>query len=275
MDCKNCQDILEEDALFCHKCGAKVIRNRITLKLLITEVFVTFFGWDNKYFVTVKRLVIQPDIVLEEYLAGVRKKYVNPIAFFAIGAAISLFTFNFFAEEYIEINKNQSTSVSSLTQKMTPNYDKFSPEKKANLLKDQEENQEKSLRFMLKYFNLFAFILLPFYALLAYWTYRKPYNYGEHVVINSYIQGITFLTTNLFFILAVFINPNFFLFGVLITVSYYLYAYKKLYKLSFGKTIITLLKFIGILIASLIAIMILGVILGVAFIFLKKKVFNF
>ncbi len=39
MNCKNCQDPLEENAQFCDNCGAKVITSRITFKFLITVLF--------------------------------------------------------------------------------------------------------------------------------------------------------------------------------------------------------------------------------------------
>ena len=54
--------------------------------------------------------------------------------------------------------------------------------------------------FILRNFNIITFLFLPFYALLSKLTYTKPHNFGEHIVINSYILGTTmFLTLFSFF----------------------------------------------------------------------------
>lgn len=106
MNCKNCQDPLEENAHFCDNCGAKVIKSRITFKLLIIELFTNVFGVDSKFFITLKKMFTQPQEVINEYLIGVRKRYVNPFAYLAVGAAISLITFNFFSDDFIRINSS-------------------------------------------------------------------------------------------------------------------------------------------------------------------------
>lgn len=273
MNCKNCNEKLTTEDQFCHHCGAKVIKQRITVKLLFLELSTNVFGWDTRYFITLKTMLLNPNIVLDEYLSGVRKRYVNPFAFFAIGAALSLLIFNLYAEDYIKINTDSSVSVNEFTRKIIPNYDQLPAEKKAQILKDQKESQEKGMRFFLRYFNLMAFIMLPLYTLLSFFTYRKPYNYGEHIVINAYLQGVTFLITNVFFLIAVYINPNLILAGLLSTIVFYTYAFGKLYHLSVVKSILKLLKFLVILILTSIIFAILIFALGVIVALTKKFLF--
>lgn len=106
MNCKNCATELENDAQFCNYCGAKVVKSRITFKELITLFIIDVFGVDSKFFRTIKEMAIHPDRVLNEYISGVRKRYVNPFAFLAVGAAISLVVYNYFADDYVKFQKS-------------------------------------------------------------------------------------------------------------------------------------------------------------------------
>ena len=103
-NCKNCQETISENDKFCSECGGKIIRKQITFKTLISEEFWKAIGWDSKYLKTVRDLLIRPEIILGAYLKGVRKRYVNPLAFFAIGMTISLITFNIFQEHFLELS---------------------------------------------------------------------------------------------------------------------------------------------------------------------------
>lgn len=82
MDCKNCNIPLTVTDDFCRSCGAKVIRNRLTLKNLFAHITETFFNYDNKLLKTILHLFTKPDYVIDSYVKGVRKKYINPISFF-------------------------------------------------------------------------------------------------------------------------------------------------------------------------------------------------
>ena len=113
--------------------------------------------------------------------------------------------------------------------------------------KNQTEFNEVLMKFQLKYYNLFAFLLLPFYTLISFLVFRKPYNFGEHLVINTYLQSITSFFSVLLFIFSLLIGIN--LFGTGITILpflYYCFAFKKLYKLTFGQLLLKVLKFFGI-----------------------------
>lgn len=105
MNCKNCNHPLDNDAQFCDNCGGKVIAFRITFALLFREFFNNVFGLDTQFFRTLKEMAIRPHLVLEEYLSGVRKRYVNPFGLLTIGAALSLLTYNFFYEDYIQMQR--------------------------------------------------------------------------------------------------------------------------------------------------------------------------
>ena len=132
------------------------------------------------------------------------------------------------------------------------------------------EINDKVQRFILQYFNLFSFLILPIYTWIAFRVFRAPYNYGEHLVINAYLQGVTFLTTTVTFLLSLVISPAIYFMSMLITVGYYCYAYGKLYEYGLSEILMKLLKFIGILFFVLLALLLLGIIIGIVTAFVMK-----
>ncbi|CAL2103544.1 conserved membrane protein of unknown function [Tenacibaculum sp. 190130A14a] len=269
MNCKNCNEVLENEALFCDHCGAKVIKNRISLRFLLGELFASM-GFESIYFLTLKKMIIAPHEVIQEYLEGVRKRYINPFAYLAVGAAVSLIIFNYFSEDYLEIqssfNKEQIAEVEELANKDLTTIKDIS-KKDLEKLKAQQgvakmqlSFLEKWSTFLLKYFNISTFLFLPFYALLSKLTYNKRHNYGEHIVANAYLQGTTMYTMILCFLLSMLVHPRMFGFSMLIVVLYYLYTFAKLYQLSFAKSIVKFLKFI-------LMVVLLSIPLGIILIF--------
>ena len=89
MNCKNCNTNLSSDSDYCNKCGGKIIRNRLTIRNLFQHFSETFLNYDNKFLQTVKNLFVKPEDVIGSYGDGTRKKYINPISFFAISLTIS------------------------------------------------------------------------------------------------------------------------------------------------------------------------------------------
>ena len=98
MNCKNCKSELNPKDNFCSECGAKIIKERITVKSLFSNLLVSL-GWDSNFFITLRFLLSKPQAIIKEYINGTRKKYTNPFTFFAISLAISLFVFNQYSEQ--------------------------------------------------------------------------------------------------------------------------------------------------------------------------------
>ena len=94
MICKNCHTNLVEGADYCYNCGAKVIRKRLNFRNLFEHISETFLNYDNKLFRTLVKLLTDPVDVIDSYVQGVRKKYVNPLSFFGLALTLSgLFIF--------------------------------------------------------------------------------------------------------------------------------------------------------------------------------------
>lgn len=285
MNCKNCQTPLSSESKFCPTCGGKVITERITFKYLMKDVASNVFGWDNKYFRTLRAVITRPQVILKEYINGTRKKYMNPFSFFAIGAALALLVFNQFADEYVELSNSLNEGQIELMEKAM--HDNITETQKEKHLKageavpdeaalaeefkqEQLDRNAEVQKSILKYFNLFAFVILPIYTFIAFLVFGKPYNYGEHLVINAFIQGVTFLMTVLFFLGSLFVSPHLYFLSMLVMVIFYTYVYAKLYDLTFGKSMVKVLKFIGVLLGVILAFAVVLFIIGVIFGLAKK-----
>ncbi|WP_350286469.1 DUF3667 domain-containing protein [uncultured Croceitalea sp.] len=262
--CLNCSKTVSKDASFCSNCGAKIVKERITLKRILSEVVETIFGWDNKYFFTVRSLVLKPHVVLEEYVSGIRKRYVHPFTFLIIGATLMLFSFTFFLDYLIEGLQGFNADVISWLDQYIKSSD-GSIKNGNNPLEDVQNSQEAILR----YFNVITMALIPVYALFTYLIYRKKYNYAEHLVFNCYLQGTSILLTLIVFYISLVTHPMVYITTSYITILLYLYTFGKLLKLGAGQSIIKLLLFIvALIIFNIIALAIL-VGLGILITYLK------
>lgn len=247
MTCKNCQTSLNETQDFCQSCGAKVIRNRLTMNNLFTDFSEHFLNYDNRFLQTFIGLFTKPDDVIGGYINGVRKKYVNVISYFAIALTVSglqLLILDKFFPEAMDLSA-MSTS---------------------NAGPDSNE----LMNFIREYQSIIMMINVPMYALVSYFVFYtlKKYNYTEHLVIFMYVLSQmtligTFISiTSAFFGLSIahssmILSP--------IQVLYSMYCLKRLYKLSIKGLILRTLLFFGILIAAFILIIVTVAVLAIIF----------
>ena len=49
MKCKNCYTTLSLENNYCNTCGAKLIRNHLTIKNLFSDFIQTYLNYDNKF----------------------------------------------------------------------------------------------------------------------------------------------------------------------------------------------------------------------------------
>lgn len=258
MNCKNCNTNLQDASFFCHTCGAKVITQRINTKVLIAEFMLSYIGWDNRFLLTLRSMVLRPATVISDYLNGIRSRYMAPIVFVGLGVAIGTIIFNIYSEEYLEFVDSAGRAQMDMVQE---NFND------GELSQKQFDSQRESLEltrtiqeYLLKYLNIFSFIMLPFYALISRIVFGSKYNYGEHLVINCYIQGLSFFMGVIFFLVGIYIYPPLYYFQLIVLFFYYLWTFAKLMNFGVGKAIVKLLLFLGIMLLFSIVFFVIGMI---------------
>ena len=233
MDCKNCGKELESHERYCRNCGARVIHNRLTAKGLMTQLGEEFLNYDNKLLKTLKHLITKPEVVIDGFVRGVRKRYVNPVGYFTLAVSFAGL-FNFFLNKFFpDLMKEVFSAVNT-----------------------NEAQLEASMEFsaaIIEYQSLIFFASIPLLALISRIVFykNKQYNYTEHLVLNIYTYSeASILTTLLSFatiwsktlypIVAYAVMP--------LQIVYYSYVLKRLFNLSFGQLLIKILLFLLILI---------------------------
>ena len=229
MECKNCLKTQPNDFEFCPECGAKVIRNRLTAKNLTEDVIHRYLDIDNTLLKTFIHLITKPEVVIDGYIKGVRKKYVNPISYFALAltiAGLQIFLVRkFFPEAY---------DLSSITAD------------------GQEEFANTLMSSIQEYSSLITMAMIPIYALMARIVFIniKKYNYTELLVVFLYFAAEVSLISFLPFIVALFmgftygdISPVAMVFQIIFAT----YILKRLYQLSIKGIILRTLFFLLVL----------------------------
>ena len=99
--CENCGTLLTGH--YCAKCGQPAVDYRRSFRHVIGEMLEEFLSWDSKVFVTLGHLVTRPWKLTNEFLAGHRVRYLNPLRLCLL---ISLLFF--FVCKYAERNAESS-----------------------------------------------------------------------------------------------------------------------------------------------------------------------
>jgi hypothetical protein len=268
LNCKNCHSPLEENINFCSICGARIVKERITSRLLVNMFLSNYIGWDTSFTLTLRTLLFAPVKVISDYLNGVRKRYMAPIVFVSFGVAIATIVYNVYSEEYMEKVQSLNNAQFEVVQQR---YDEGNmSEKQYQYQIENLESANEMQGVLLKNFNIVSFALLPLFALISLLVFGRKFNYGEHLVINCYLQGLSFFVGILFFMGSIFVWSPLFYVQALFIIPFYLWTYSKLQSFGLGKALLKFLLFIAILLGLLLVVVIVGVIIGITGGFLMK-----
>ncbi len=230
MECKNCHLPLDSNNDYCAHCGAKVIRNRLTLKHIWTEFSEKVFNIENTFLITFFALFKKPEEVIGGYIDGLRKRYIDVFSYYALGitlAGIQLFI----VRKFFPDTMNLDVFMASASSAPPP---------------------ETNVDWIYDYYSILALLNLPVYALLGklVFTRLKKFNYTEHLVIFTYIIAQYSIANFSILIISGAFGVNFYLMGNILNVFlvlYTAYVYKRLYLLTTKQIILRTLLFFGIL----------------------------
>ena len=86
--CPNCGAARLGD--YCHGCGQHHLEAPVTLRLLWREFAERVLKMERGLLVTARDLTVSPGAVARRYLSGQRRRYVNPLSYLLLGAAVTL-----------------------------------------------------------------------------------------------------------------------------------------------------------------------------------------
>ncbi|MHA7058545.1 DUF3667 domain-containing protein [Aquimarina sp. M1] len=225
--CKNCGLQINEYK-FCPNCGAKKITKRITFTNLTQDFADRYLNLDNSFLKTFAHLFTKPKEVIDGYINGIRKRYINVFSYFAISLTIASL-YSFIMGKYKDvIFSNVFTNI------------------------EQIEVSKAATDFSFDYQTLISFLTIPilaFVSRLVFFNYKK-YNLTEHFVIHLYAYShitmvISFITLPLLLatknlLLIVWIQFP-------LSIIYIAYVLKNLYQINFKKIVVKTLLFLMIM----------------------------
>ena len=202
MKCKNCDVTLRTDFLYCPACGAKVIRNRITVRNLWVDILERYFNLDNTFVNTFVHLITKPEVVIEGYIQGLRRKYLNPISYLAISLTLSGFIVFLMSKLMGQINFDIfNTGANSVVQ-------------------------EKMMDVVFDIQALVFVLYIPIMAIAGWLCFdQKKYNFSERTVIFMYTLAQYSLSIFLPAVVILIVAPQAYAPFSLLTVAFmFLYA---------------------------------------------------
>ena len=94
--CENCGAELQGH--WCAKCGQPAIDYRRSFRHVIADLLDEFLNWDSKFFATIALLIFKPWRLTNEFLAGKRVRYANPLRLYLLASILFFFAVNFGAK---------------------------------------------------------------------------------------------------------------------------------------------------------------------------------
>jgi len=235
--CKNCAEPLH--GAYCSNCGQKLITKRYTVLDSIHMVFNQVFNLERGIMFTLKELLVSPQKVTLDYINGVTIKYFHPFRFLLVFASISAVLNYYF----------QSTD-------MVNEY--------FGLSGDQTEDTKKVGDIVNQNLTLIILAAIPIFSFFTKLFYRKrDFNYTEHLIINAYANG---LITYIFYAIPSLVSVGIFLSSFL-TFFVAGYVFSKTMKENY---FLSLFKYLFAFSLSLISLMFVGAIIGIAYKMITK-----
>jgi len=274
--CLNCGATLTD--IYCAHCGQKNIARRQTLSELSYNFLSSFSGYESKFLLTCRHVLLKPGFLPIEYNAGRRERYFHPVRMYAFISVIYFFLFATLpgADEsgsVLKITKD-GKEVSSFTsdsldlknafetrdhydsvQAALPQGDrdgwlKRKLKYRAFDLKDQASGNPGEFakhvgEGFTSHVSIIFFLLLPvFAAILWMLNYKKDIYFSEHLVFSICYYNFFFLVGSVALLLESVPWLNWI--SVLLGFAIFLYlvlAMKRTYGDSWSKTVLKFVSF--------------------------------
>jgi hypothetical protein len=146
--CENCGAGLQGH--WCAQCGQPAIEYRRSFRYVVADLLNEFLNWDSKFFTTLALLIFKPWRLTNEFLAGKRVRYVNPLRLYLLASILFFFAVNYGAKG-IRIDPTQfpDEKRAELAAAIADKRNEIEAElKKENLTPEQRRKAQKALDYL-------------------------------------------------------------------------------------------------------------------------------
>jgi hypothetical protein len=164
--CPNCG--APADGRYCPACGQDNGLARLEVRPMFLEAFQNFIGWESSLVRTLKGLALDPGAMVAEYVAGRRRRFVNPARFALLTLAAWMVLARILKIDPMELGNFQMTVTSGGDQRVA--------------LRIRE--------LLSQNLDLFLYATLPLQAVLLKLFFRRSgRNLAENLVLVLYLAG--------------------------------------------------------------------------------------
>ncbi len=148
--CENCGAELQGH--WCAKCGQPAIEYRRSFRHVVADLLNEFLNWDSKFFTTIALLILKPWRLTNEFLAGKRVRYVNPLRLYLLASILFFFAVNYGAKGIrIDPTKFPEEKRAKVAAAIADKRGEIEAElRKDNLTPEQREKVQKALDYLTK-----------------------------------------------------------------------------------------------------------------------------
>jgi hypothetical protein len=170
--CATCGALHRGD--FCNACGQRAVRERFTVRGIVTHLATDAFDLNRGLLFTAVALFRRPGVVVREYVSGATVRYANPVKYLVICVALVVFA------------TIQLGATGELAGGFTGGYGV-----------DSADRAQRVTEMLNRYMNVLMALAVPFMAAASRLFFRRAgLNYAEHLIFNLYVyaqQSLLFL----------------------------------------------------------------------------------
>ena len=164
--CLNCGEALQGN--YCAGCGQAANIGKISFKETFSNFFAIAFALEGPLWLTIRLLIVNPGKLFREYIAGKRKSYYKPVAFFILATAVYLIL-----RAWIKFDPLEGEFTKGQTD-----------------LAEFSTKSEEVFRSMDDNINYILFFLVFSIALNFKLFFRNKYSLAEYTTIGLFITGM-------------------------------------------------------------------------------------
>src|SRR5213595_1157006 len=148
--CENCGAELQGH--WCAHCGQPAIDYRRSFRHVIADLLDEFLNWDSKFFATIALLIFKPWRLTNEFLAGKRVRYANPLRLYLLASILFFFAVNYGTRGIrIDPTKFPEEKRAKVAAAIADKRGEIEAElRKDNLTPEQRQKVQKALDYLTK-----------------------------------------------------------------------------------------------------------------------------
>jgi hypothetical protein len=148
--CENCGAELQGH--WCAQCGQPAIEYRRSFRHVVADLLNEFLNWDSKFFTTIALLILKPWRLTNEFLAGKRVRYVNPLRLYLLASILFFFAVNYGAKGIrIDPTKFPEEKRAEVAAAIADKRGEIEAKlRKENLTPEQRQKVQKALDYLTK-----------------------------------------------------------------------------------------------------------------------------